>query len=104
MYEVRIYRAKEGKFDKICNRFADGTLRIFEKLDIEVTDFWIDENKGVLVYVCKFDDIADQAKKWGLFSEDPEWKDLKMKSEENGPLLESIESFNMERAPFFNSK
>ncbi|NLL91946.1 MAG: NIPSNAP family protein [Ruminococcaceae bacterium] len=104
MYEVRIYRAKEGKFDKICDRFADGTLAIFERLNIEVTDFWIDNDKGVLAYVCKFESVADQTEKWSLFSSDPEWKALSVKSEENGPLLESIESFNMERAPFFKSK
>ncbi|SEP16710.1 NIPSNAP protein, partial [Paenibacillus sp. OV219] len=40
IYELRVYRIHPGKIDAIRQRFSDHTFRIFERLGMQVCDFW----------------------------------------------------------------
>lgn len=88
VYELRIYQPAEGRADALRQRFLDHTLRIFEKHGIEALGvFSPNEGSDRLVYMTRFADEAARKAAWAGFGSDPEWKDVKTKSETSGPLL-----------------
>ncbi|WP_260410866.1 NIPSNAP family protein [Cohnella xylanilytica] len=102
LYELRIYTILEGRMDAIQQRFERHTLGIFERLGIKVADLWIDQTgHPKLYYVIEYKNMEDRQLKWGTFVQDPEWVEVKRKSEESGPIIEKIEEIFMRRAEFF---
>lgn len=102
LYELRIYTMYEGKMEAIQQRFSQHTLTIFERLGIKVTDFWIDQTGlSKLYYVLAYKDMDERQQLWGTFRQDPEWIEVKRKSEEDGPIVENIQEIFMTRASFF---
>ncbi|MDR6880565.1 hypothetical protein J2X61_002314 [Bacillus sp. 3255] len=102
LYELRIYTMHEGKMEAIQQRFSEHTLRIFERLGMNVTEFWIDQTGlSKLYYVLEYTDKDERQRQWDAFRQDPEWIEAKRKSEENGPIIESIQEIFMNRASFF---
>ena len=102
IYELRIYHMCPGKMEAISNRFRDVTLPLFTRHNIVVDRFWTDaEGKETLYYVCAFPSTEAMAAAWDAFRADPAWIESKAKSEENGAIVEYVESFIMQDAPFF---
>ena len=73
LYELRIYEILPGRMDAIMARFSNHTMRIFERLDIEVVGFWqeVVGRSDRLVYITRFDSQADREAKWTAFQSDP---------------------------------
>ncbi|BBI33950.1 NIPSNAP family protein [Cohnella abietis] len=103
LYELRIYDVKPGRMQTILNRFRDGTISIFAKHDMKVTNFWVDadESKNRLYYVLEHLDAASRERNFQAFLEDPEWLELKDRTEQNGLLYEKVEVVYMKKASFF---
>jgi len=78
VYELRVYKAQEGKLDALNARFRDHTMRLFEKHGIESLGYWVptdeDASKNTLIYVIKHDSRQAAAESWKGFLADPEWK------------------------------
>ncbi|MBM7564865.1 NIPSNAP family protein [Paenibacillus sacheonensis] len=106
LYELRIYHVVPGRLQAILDRFEKDTIRIFAKHGMKVTNFWVDadESKNELYYVLEHPDAAARERNFQAFSNDPEWLDLKKRTELNGPLHEGIDIIYMKNAPFFQSK
>jgi hypothetical protein len=104
VYELRIYHANEGKLDDLLRRFREHTTKLFERHGIKNVAYWTptdDPLKGkTLVYMLAHPsrDAADA--NWKAFREDPEWISVRDKSEENGKLVEKIESTYLEMTDF----
>ncbi len=96
VYELRIYHANEGRLADLLARFRDHTMQLFEKHGMTNIAYWTptdDPIKGkTLVYIIAHSsrDAADA--NWQAFRSDPEWKRVQAKSEENGKLVEKIDS------------
>jgi hypothetical protein len=92
IYEYRAYYAAPGKMADIQRRFADVTMKLFKKHDIQVVGFWepIVGESNELVYICAFRDFDHRQKAWASFQADPEWQAARKASEANGPLLERV--------------
>ena len=102
IYELRVYHMHPGRQKAICDRFQNHTLSIFSRVGIKVIDFWVDdEGAERLYYVCEFEDAQAKERAWTSFREDPEWVRAMAQSEESGPIVRSIDSYVMRRAPFF---
>ena len=105
MYEVRVYHMHPGKMQDIQDRFKNHTLPIFKRHGIKVVDFWVgiagQESENSLCYVVEYESIAQRDELWKRFQEDPEWIAAREKSIENGPITDKIESYYMEKAPYF---
>jgi hypothetical protein len=101
LYELRIYSTHAGRMDAILQRFGQHTLSIFERLEMKVYDFWIDQT-GLpkLYYVMEYKDMEERQRQWDTFWQDPEWIEVKRKSEESGPIVEKLEEIFMRRAEF----
>ncbi|GIX08256.1 MAG: NIPSNAP family protein [Candidatus Poribacteria bacterium] len=95
IYEHRTYVIPPGRMGEILARFRDHTMRLFQRHGIEVVGFWVTDigprSYGELVYLCRFSDLNARQEAWERFRNDPEWIEVKQRTEANGPIVERVE-------------
>ncbi|MEX6634742.1 NIPSNAP family protein [Hyphococcus lacteus] len=104
IYEMRTYYAADGKLEELHSRFREHTLRIFAKHGIESVGYWVPEenSKNTLIYILTYPDKHSRTNSWAAFRADPEWQSVAEKSEENGKLVERVDStflYNTDYSP-----
>ena len=96
VYELRIYHLIPGKIENLVTRFRDHTMRLFADHGIKSVAYWtaLDEpvKSSTFFYILEHPSREAAAANWKAFQDDPEWKSVKAKSEENGKLVEKIDS------------
>lgn len=96
MHELRIYHVLPGKMEELVARFRDHTMKLFASHGIKSVAYWraLDEpvKSSTFFYILQHPSREAAAANWKTFQDDPEWKRVKAKSEENGPLVEKIDS------------
>jgi NIPSNAP len=95
IYELRIYRCVPGRLPALLSRFANETLRIWEKHGIRQAGFWttlVGESNNEITYLLAWDNMAEREKRWGTFVVDPEWAAVVANTEKDGQLVENISS------------
>ena len=104
VYELRIYHVVPGKLDELLARFRDHTMKIFERHGMKNVAYWtpVDEpqKSNTLIYILEHPSRAAAVDNWKSFQDDPEWKKVKAKSEENGKLVEKVDSTYMSMTDF----
>jgi NIPSNAP len=103
IYELRVYHCLPGRLPDVVKRFETVTVRLFEKHGIQQLGFWtvtIGESNADLIYILKWDSLADRDSRFATFQRDPEWIEARRKSEANGPLLASISNTIMTPTAF----
>jgi hypothetical protein len=104
VYELRIYHAAPGKLDELLARFRDHTDKLFARHGMKSVAYWtpVDEpQKGnTLIYILQHPSREAATANWKAFQDDPEWKSVKAKSEENGKLAEKVDSTYMSLTDF----
>ncbi|HZY82278.1 MAG TPA: NIPSNAP family protein [Cyclobacteriaceae bacterium] len=96
-FELRIYYAPAGKLDALIERFRGNTTRIFEKHGMQNIGYWVpvDNQQNALYYILAYPSKEARAKAWDAFRVDPEWLDVKTKTEANGKLVDSVKQVFM---------
>lgn len=96
VYELRIYHAASGKLNDLIARFRDHTDALFAKHGMKSLAYWtaLDEptKSTTFFYILEHPSREAAAANWKAFQADPEWQAVKAKSEENGKLVDSIDS------------
>jgi hypothetical protein len=96
VYELRIYHVVPGKLDSLVARFRDHTDKLFAKHGIKSVAYWtaLDEpvKSSTFFYILEHPSREAATANWKTFQDDEEWKTVKAKSEENGKLVEKIDS------------
>jgi hypothetical protein len=96
VYELRIYHAAPGKLENLVARFRDYTDKLFAKHGIKSLAYWtaLDQplKSSTFIYILEHPSREAANTNWKAFQDDPEWKTVKVKSEENGKLVEKIDS------------
>ncbi|HEV3253668.1 MAG TPA: NIPSNAP family protein [Candidatus Acidoferrales bacterium] len=96
VYELRVYHVVPGKIDDLVARFRDHTMKLFADHGIKSVAYWtaLDEpvKSSTFFYILEHPSREAAAENWKTFQDDPEWKRVKAKSEENGKLVEKIDS------------
>ena len=96
VYELRIYHVVPGKLENLVARFRDHTMKLFADHRIKSVAYWtaLDEpvKSNTFFYILEHPSREAAAANWKAFQDDPEWKSVKAKSEENGKLVEKIDS------------
>jgi len=96
VYELRIYHAVPGKIDQLVARFRDHTMALFTKHGMKNIAYWtaLDEpvKRSTFFYILEHPSREAAAANWKAFQDDPDWQRVKAKSEENGKLVEKIDS------------
>ncbi len=107
VYELRIYHAAPGKMESLVARFRDYTDKLFAKHGLRSVAYWsaMDEpaKSSTFVYILEHPSREAAAANWKAFQDDPEWKAVKAKSEENGKLVDSIDSTYLTLTDFSKS-
>jgi hypothetical protein len=104
VYELRVYHAAAGKLGELLARFRDHTDKIFERHAMKSVAYWtpVDEpqKSATLIYILEHASREAATANWKAFQEDAEWKGVREKSEENGKLVEKVDSTFMELTDF----
>ncbi len=90
VYELRTYVTNEGKLPDLNRRFAEHTMRLFEKHGMQNHIYWIppgDEKNNTLIYILSHESREAATRSWEAFLSDPEWKEVAAASEEGGKIL-----------------
>lgn len=95
-FELRTYYTHPGKLAELQARFRDHTRALFEKHDIENVGYFIPTDgqaaQNTLVYLLAHLSREAATASWDAFKSDPEWIAVKARSEENGPIIDHLES------------
>jgi hypothetical protein len=104
VYELRVYHAYEGKLEDLLRRFREHTTKLFEKHGIKNVAYWVPVDEPLkgktLIYILEHPSREAATANWQAFRDDPEWVRVRDKSEENGKLVEKIDSTFMALADF----
>ena len=104
VYELRLYRVKEGKMDALKARFGDHTDSIFKRHNMKSIGYWspqdAPDSQNLLIYILEHPSRQEAEKNWAAFRADPEWQKVKAASESNGQLLDHIDSYFMDPTSF----
>src|SRR4029077_2621171 len=88
VYELRIYHAVPGKIENLVARFRDHTMKLFANHGIKSVAYWtaLDEpvKSSTFFNILEHPSREDAAANWKAFQDDPEWKRVQARSEENG--------------------
>ena len=72
-------------------RFADATLDLFARHDLEPLGFWhLQEDPGRIIYLLGFPDEETRQRSWASFREDEDWQRVKQESEAEGPIMTEL--------------
>lgn len=104
VYELRVYTTVEGKLDDLLKRFREHTMTIFERHGMKNVAYWTPTDAPLagktLVYILKHPSREAATANWKAFQDDPEWQQVRAKSEENGKIVEKVESTFMAMTDF----
>jgi NIPSNAP len=93
IHELRVLHCVPGRLPALLKRFENDTLRLFEKHAIKQLGFWtvaIGESNNDLFLMLQWESLAEREQKFGAFLKDPEWIEVKRKSEQDGPIEATI--------------
>lgn len=100
IYELKQYTPHPGKAQALQARFMQHTLPIFRRLGFQVVLTATPQDDGTeLWYVLAFPDEAARAAAWAAFGADAEWREVKARTELDGPLLASQKTQVLEALP-----
>ena len=104
VYELRVYHTYEGKLEDLLRRFREHTTKLFERHGIKNIAYWVPleepAKSKTLIYILEHPSPEAAAANWKAFQDDPEWKGVRDKSEENGKIVEKVDSTFMALTDF----
>ena len=97
VFEIRTYHCYEGRLPALNKRFKEHTCDLFKKHGMDLIGFWTptdekDGSKNTLVYILAYPSRDAAKKSWAAFQADPDWQKARAASEEDGKIVEKIES------------
>jgi hypothetical protein len=93
IYELRDYKCLPGRLPALLNRFANVTLKLWDKHGIKQAGFWttaVGESNQELHYMLAWESLDERQKKFAAFASDPEWIAKREESEKDGPIVANI--------------
>ncbi|WP_027154921.1 NIPSNAP family protein [Mesorhizobium sp. WSM2561] len=93
LYEFRIYKCVPGKLQLLLARFENVTLHLWRQHGIRPVGFWttvIGSSNQQLMYLLRWETLAEREKKWALFQNDPKWIAARQESEREGAFVLSV--------------
>ena len=91
VYELRTYTVLPGRLPALHKRFAEHTMRLFEKQGMRNDMYWVptdDARKdNTLIYFLSHDSQEAADRSWKAFQADPEWIKVRDASEADGKIL-----------------
>jgi len=108
VYELRTYTCNEGKLPDLLKRFREHTMEIFERHHMHNVAYWIPADEPLhsttLIYIISHESREAAAANWKAFQADPEWQKVSKASEENGKIVNHVDSKFMSPTDFSGLK
>jgi hypothetical protein len=107
VYELRTYTCNEGKLEDLKKRFREHTIEIFSRHGMESIGYWVPQDarsSTTLIYIISHASREQATKNWKEFGADPEWKKVSAASEENGKIVNHVESVFLDPTDFSKLK
>ena len=99
VYELRTYTTLPGRLPALNKRFAEHTLKLFEKHGMKNEMYWIptdaERKDNTLIYVVSHDSQEAADKSWKAFQADPDWIAARDASEKDGKIVMKVERVYM---------
>lgn len=106
VYELRVYHTFEGKLPDLLKRFREHTTKLFERHGMKNVAYWVPMDdpakSNTLIYILAHASREAAAASWKAFQADPEWIEVRTKSEEPGKIVDKVESTFMTKTDFSN--
>jgi len=91
LYELRTYTTLEGRLPALNKRFAEHTMKLFEKHGMKNEMYWIPtdaaKKDNTLIYIVSHENQEAADKSWREFGADPDWIKARDASEKDGKIL-----------------
>ena len=91
VYELRTYTVLPGRLPALHKRFAEHTMKLFEKQSMRNEMYWVptdDARKDTtLIYVLSHESQEAADRSWKAFQADPDWIKARDASEADGKIL-----------------
>ena len=91
VYELRTYTTLPGRLPALNKRFAEHTLKLFEKHGMKNEMYWIPTDAArkdnTLIYIVSHANQEAADKSWAAFLADPDWIKARDASEKDGKIL-----------------
>jgi hypothetical protein len=98
IYELRTYTTLPGRLPALNKRFAEHTIKLFEKHGMKNGMYWIPTGdsrnaakENTLIYVVSHESQEAADKSWKAFAADPDWVKARDASEKDGKIVEKVE-------------
>ncbi len=91
VYELRTYTTNPGRMPALQKRFAEHTMRLFEKHGMQNVMYWTPMDSArkdnTLIYVISHASREAADKNWRAFLADSDWETVSAASEADGRIL-----------------
>src|SRR6267143_613904 len=91
VYELRTYTVLPGRLPALHKRFAEHTMKLFEKHGMKNAMYWVptdDARKdNTLIYFLSHESREAAERSWKSFASDPDWIKVRDASEADGKIL-----------------
>ena len=91
VYELRTYTTLPGRLPALHRRFAEHTMKLFEKQGMKNGMYWVPTDEArkdnTLIYFLVHESQEAADKSWKAFVADPEWIKVRDASEADGKIL-----------------
>jgi len=102
--EIRTYTTNEGRLPALVERMGHGEGKVFERLGMKPVLFSVaaeaPKSANTFVYILSHESLAKAKENWAKFREDPEWKQIREKSEAAGPIVAKAEAVFVDPTDF----
>jgi len=102
--EIRTYTTNEGRLPALVERMGHGEGKVFERLGMKPVLFSVaaesPKSQNTFVYILSHESLAKAKENWAKFREDPEWKQIREKSEAAGPIVAKAEAVFVDPTDF----
>jgi hypothetical protein len=108
VYELRTYTTLPGRLPALNKRFAEHTMKLFEKHGMKNEMYWTptdpERKDNTLIYVVSHESQEAADKSWKAFGADPEWHAARDASEKDGKIVMKVERVYMTRTDYSPGK
>lgn len=104
VFEIRTYTSTDGRLDDVVDRFRQDSMRLLARHGMESVGYWIPQDstlsENTLIYILAHPDREAARAAWSRFFADPEWQQVRARTEANGPIIARVESVFVDPTDF----
>jgi len=108
IFELRTYTTFPGRLDALHTRFAQHTVRIFERHGMTNIGYFSPQDApladNTLIYILAHESRAAATASWAAFVDDPEWQRVYEESQRDGRIVDKLESVFLDATDYSQLK